>query len=77
MRRIIISSMIGLAMFMQVGTVAFANGMSCPTPGGGPAFGKHIAEMAPEHPVMNGRHFGKCVSGMARGIPCPDCPHHH
>ncbi len=28
----------------------------CPTPG--PEFGEHIAWMAPEHPLQDGRHFG-------------------
>jgi hypothetical protein len=40
-------------------------------PGGGPAFGQHMAGMAPEHPVEHGAGFGSCVSAMARGGPCP------
>jgi hypothetical protein len=42
------------------------------SPGGGPAFGQHVSDMAPDHPLEHGgRHFGACVSGMARGT----CPH--
>jgi len=50
-----------------------AQAMDHPAPGGGPAFGQHVASMAPEHPREHGRMFGECVSAMARG---EDCPHH-
>ena len=41
-------------------------------PGGGSAFGQHVAGMAPEHAIAHGADFGACVSAMARGL---DCPH--
>jgi hypothetical protein len=41
-------------------------------PGGGSAFGRHVAGMAPEHAIAHGADFGACVSAMARGL---DCPH--
>ena len=44
-----------------------------PTPGGGPAFGQHVASMTPDHPQDHGAMFGECVSAMARG---EGCPHH-
>jgi hypothetical protein len=40
-------------------------------PGGGPAFGQHVAGMAPEHAVAHGAHFGDCVSAMAKTGSCP------
>lgn len=42
-----------------------------PSPGAGPAFGRHIASMAPEHPREGNAAFGACVSAMARGQACP------
>jgi hypothetical protein len=43
------------------------------TPGGGSAFGNHVASMAPGHPQSHGQMFGECVSTMATtGV----CPHH-
>jgi hypothetical protein len=42
-------------------------------PGGGPAFGQHVAGMAPEHARTHGAMFGQCVSTMAR---TGTCPHH-
>lgn len=44
-----------------------------PEPGAGPAFGQHVAGMAPEHPVEHGDGFGSCVAMMARG----ECLHAH
>ena len=41
------------------------------TSGGGSAFGKHVAGMAPEHAIAHGADFGACVSAMARGLTCP------
>ena len=43
-------------------------------PGGGNAFGQHVAGMTPEHAIAHGAEFGACVSAMARGL---DCPHAH
>jgi hypothetical protein len=41
--------------------------------GAGPGFGRHVSDMAPEHPMEHGAEFGQCVSLMARtGL----CPHH-
>lgn len=34
-------------------------------PAGGPAFGQHVAGMAPEHAIEHGARFGACVSAMA------------
>lgn len=42
-------------------------------PGEGPAFGTHVAEMAPAHPKAHGAMFGECVSTMAQ---TGSCPHH-
>ena len=36
------------------------------SPGGGNAFGQHVAEMNPEHARDHGAEFGACVSAMAR-----------
>ena len=40
-------------------------------PGGGNAFGQHVASMAPEHAIAHGVDFGQCVSSMARTGTCP------
>ena len=40
-------------------------------PGGGNAFGQHVAGMAPEHAIAHRADFGACVSAMARGLACP------
>jgi hypothetical protein len=45
-----------------------------PGPGDGPAFGRHVASVAPEHPREGGAEFGACVSTMARG---EAWPHEH
>lgn len=44
-------------------------------PGGGPAFGHHVSEMAPEHSKDHGAVFGGCVSTMARTDTCPNHAH--
>lgn len=41
--------------------------------GPSPAFGVHVSDMAPQHPLESGTLFAECVSTMARG---EDCPHH-
>jgi hypothetical protein len=40
-------------------------------PGGGDAFGQHVAGMAPEHAIAHGAAFGACVSAMATTGSCP------
>jgi hypothetical protein len=40
-------------------------------PGGGNAFGQHVAGMAPEHAIAHGAEFGACVSTMATTGSCP------
>jgi hypothetical protein len=58
-----------VALTIGAAPAALASGVS---PGQDPAFGEHVSDMAPEHPIMHGRQFGECVSGMATG----ECPHH-
>lgn len=41
-------------LLLQILPALAANG--CPSPG--PEFGEHIAGMAPEHPLLDSRHFG-------------------
>jgi len=69
MQRAFLGAMIGLAFsVLAIGTASAA-----PTPGGGPDFGHHVADMAPDHPVDHGRNFGQCVSQLAStGV----CEHH-
>ena len=62
-----------LIALVSMSAVASAHtDMPCPEPGEG--FGLHIADMAPECPMDDGRMFGDMVSDMARGIMC--CPAH-
>lgn len=42
---------------------------TCPAPG--PAFGKHISEMTPDHAKAHGQMFGDMVSNMATGTQTP------
>ena len=58
------------AVLMFANTPALTRGA---VPGGGPAFGQHVSDMAPEHPLEHGAEFGQCVSTMAQG---GECPHH-
>lgn len=60
----------GLTVALLVGATgpALADDVA---PGGGNAFGQHVAGMAPEHAVAHGADFGACVSAMARGLACP------
>jgi hypothetical protein len=67
-RRLSGGAIVTLALMLSTAPAAVASSAS---PGGGPEFGRHVSEMAPEHPLKHGRHFGECVSGMARG----QCPH--
>jgi hypothetical protein len=65
-KRLIAGAVLGTALSaLAVGTAAAG-----PAPGGGPEFGWHVAEMAPEHPKDHGRHFGDCVSEMATSSVC-------
>jgi hypothetical protein len=70
LRRLLLSAVLITALLLGAAPAALAANVR---PGGGPAFGDHVSSMAPEHPIMNGRHFGECISGMARG----ECPHEH
>jgi len=68
--------LIAVLLVITVGSLLVPSALAeenhaCPTPG--PGFGQHIADMTPACPQMNGQMFGKMVSNMARGIPCP-CP---
>jgi hypothetical protein len=68
-----------LAVLVVVGTILLsalipAAASAQTAPGGGPAFGQHVAGMAPEHARMHGAMFGQCVSTMARTGACPPHP---
>jgi hypothetical protein len=69
MRRIFLGAVLGLALALPLVGSAGAQ----PDPGGGPDFGRHVAEMAPAHPMDHGRDFGGCVSGLAT---TGECDHH-
>lgn len=69
MKRLLVFSVVAIGALVPF----TAQAMDHPEPGGGPAFGQHIASMAPEHPRAHGRMFGECVSSMARG---EGCAHH-
>ena len=62
-----------LAVMLVVGTAAPGIAQVV-APGGGSAFGQHVAGMDPEHAVAHGADFGGWVSAMAQGLACP---HHH
>jgi hypothetical protein len=70
MRRGLLAAVVALAVAAAgVGTA----GAEPVAPGGGSAFGEHVAAMAPEHPQAHGADFGACVSTMAT---TGACPHH-
>jgi hypothetical protein len=69
LRRSVPGALLVLALTLGATPAALASNVS---PGEGPAFGEHVSDMAPEHPIEHGRKFGECVSGMAIG----QCPHH-
>lgn len=71
MRKLLLGMTLSVALAAASAVPALA---ADPSPGGGPAFGRHIASMAPEHPRDGGATFGACVSAMARG---EVCPHHY
>lgn len=69
MRSLVLGSVLGLAIALPLVGSAAAQ----PAPGGGPAFGQHVSEMAPSHPIDHGRDFGGCVSALATA---GECGHH-
>lgn len=69
MKKILVITIFALILVAFMVLPAAASDMPCPTPG--PEFGKHVSSMAPEYPIMHGRMFGKMISSMARGMPCP------
>jgi hypothetical protein len=65
-------SLVALAVVLAVAASGVGTaGAEAISPGGGNAFGQHVAGMAPEHAVAHGAHFGECVSTMARTGSCP------
>jgi hypothetical protein len=68
MRRLIVVGLVLAASLVGVDPA----GAHEVAPGGGSAFGQHVAGMAPEHARAHGPHFGACVSAMAQN---EDCPH--
>ena len=69
MRTVFLGTVLGLALALSV----FGPAAAEPSPGGGPAFGQHVADMAPAHPIDHGRDFGRCVSDLAT---TGECSHH-
>jgi hypothetical protein len=68
-RSLVIAVMVLAVAAFRPGAVAAEE----PSPGGGDAFGQHVASMAPEHPRSHGPAFGECVSTLAT---TGTCPHH-
>jgi hypothetical protein len=68
MRTVLLGTVLGLTLALSVLGSAAAG----PSPGGGPAFGEHVADMAPAHPVDLGRDFGGCVSELATTGECSE-----
>ena len=69
MRRLLIGSCVAFGLAL-LGTVT-ASADTMPSPGGGPAFGQHVAAMSPGSGGMAGATFGECVSTMASQGTCP------
>ncbi len=69
MRRVLLGAVLGMALALS----AFGSVAAEASPGGGPAFGQHVAGMAPAHPIDHGRDFGTCVSELAM---TGECSHH-
>jgi hypothetical protein len=67
-RRMLAGATVVSALLLGAAPAAMASSAG---PGEGPEFGTHVSDMAPAHPLLHGRHFGECVSGMAQG----QCPH--
>jgi hypothetical protein len=70
-RRLVAVAALTLGLMVATAAPALAQEV---IPGGGNAFGQHVAGMAPEHAIQHGAEFGACISAMARGL---DCPHNH
>lgn len=71
MKKLAVGFAVAVALWIVGATSAFADTM--PTPGGGPAFGQHVAMMSPANSGMSGQAFGTCVSAMASQGVC-GCP---
>jgi hypothetical protein len=71
MRKGLIVATLVLAVTALGAGTASAHGVA---PGGGNAFGQHVAGMAPEHATLHGAMFGQCVSTMAQAGSCPHMP---
>ena len=63
MKKLAVGFAVAVAIWIVGAATAFADTM--PTPGGGPAFGQHVAMMAPANSGMTGQAFASCVSAMA------------
>jgi hypothetical protein len=71
LRRSLPGTLLVVALTLGATPAALASNVS---PGDGPAFGEHVSDMAPVHPIAHGREFGECVSGMAT-VACPHPSH--
>jgi hypothetical protein len=71
LRRLVVVVALALGLIVATAAPTLAQEVA---PGGGNAFGQHVAGMAPEHAIKHGAEFGACVSAMARGL---GCPHDH
>ena len=69
LRRSLPGALLVVALTLGATPAALASNVG---PGQGSAFGEHVSDHAPKHPIERGREFGECVSGMATG----ECPHH-
>lgn len=69
-RVLVVSAMVGSLVLGSAGA-ALAQEDVAP----GPGIGKHVSEMAPEHPRSHGAMFGACVTVMARGLVCDHANH--
>jgi hypothetical protein len=67
-RRLVAVAALTLGLMVATAAPALAQEV---IPGGGNAFGQHVAGMAPEHAIQHGAEFGACISAMARGLDCP------
>jgi len=67
-RRLVVVAALTVALLVGTAVPGLAQDVA---PGGGNAFGQHVAGMAPEHAIAHGADFGACVSAMARGLACP------
>jgi hypothetical protein len=67
-RRLLTSALLIATVSVGAAPAALA---TTAAPTGGPDLGEHVSDIAPEHPLMHGRHFGECVARMAGGAECP------